>query len=72
MDMSDSVNKFKNSREMNTRLVNEIEQMTYEAKQFLIKHYLENSGDDLTLTLLKNIGIDGERLVSMKSTNMSS
>jgi hypothetical protein len=41
-ELTESDKKFKNSREMNERLVGEIELMTYEAKQFLVKHYLEN------------------------------
>ena len=41
-EVTESDKKFKNSREMNERLVGEIELMTYEAKQSLVKYYLEN------------------------------
>ena len=43
---------------MNERLVSEIELMTYEAKQFLVRHFLENIDDTLTHKLLKNLGFD--------------
>jgi hypothetical protein len=66
-EVSEGDKKFKNSREMNERLVSEIELMTYEAKEFLVRHYLENTDDSLTFILLKNIGVDADRLVSMKS-----
>lgn len=66
-EVTEGDKKFKNSREMNERLVSEIELMTYEAKQFLVRHYLENIDDSLTFTLLKNIGVDADRLVSAKA-----
>lgn len=62
-EVTESDKKFKNSREMNERLVTEIESMTYEAKQFLVRYYLENTEDALSFILLKNIGIDAERLI---------
>ena len=51
---------------MSDRLIQEIDMMTYEAKQFLVTYYLENEDNQLTLLLLKNLGIDIERLVTLK------
>lgn len=59
--------KYKNSREMNERLISEIELMTHEAKQFLVKHFIENTEDTLTYVLLKNIGIETERLMALRA-----
>jgi hypothetical protein len=73
VDMSaEQDRKFKNSREMNERLVTEIEMMTLEAKQFLVRHYLDSGDSALTLNLLRNLGIDCERLVILKTQGIRS
>ena len=57
---------------MDQRLVSEIELMTYEAQQFLFRHFLENVDDTLTHKLLINLGYDSEKLIALRQQNLKS